>query len=187
MTVREDDSPGLHPTSDEVRGQLEAVSSSPLFTSSPRLSAFLRYIVERALNGTTDGVKEYSIGIDVFDRNAAFDPRTDTIVRVHAGRLRKRLAEYYANNGAADPIVIEVPKGGYVPTFRRLTGFDPQANLPLGSKAADVGAGQNRESPSQALPSKEVAKDTDERYPQADDLLANLRVQDAAPGPPSTP
>ena len=157
MTVREDGLPGLQPTSDEVHRQLEAVSSSRLFTSSPRLSAFLRYIVERALDGTTDGVKEYSIGIDVFDRNADFDPRTDTIVRVHAGRLRKRLAEYYSTNGAADPVVIEVPKGGYIPTFRRRTGFDPQAKLPPSLQSNDVGAEENGESPSQTLLSKALA------------------------------
>ena len=88
------------------------------------MSTFLRYIVERALDGTADDVKEYSIGVDVFDRGDAFDPRTDTIVRVHAGRLRKKLAEYYATDGDADPVVIEVPKGGYVPLFRCRSEMD---------------------------------------------------------------
>ena len=113
---------------DEVQHQLVTVCASRAFMSSPRLSTFLRYIVERALDGTADDVKEYSIGVDVFDRGDAFDPRNDTIVRVHAGRLRKKLAEYYATDGDADPVVIEVPKGGYVPLFRCRSEMDESAS-----------------------------------------------------------
>ena len=106
-------------TPDEARLALATVCNGRYFANSLRLRAFLEYIVEQALNGKTDELKEYSIGVDVFDRGTSFDPRTDTIVRVHAGRLRKKLAEHYSGDGLTDRIVIEVPKGGYVPTFRR--------------------------------------------------------------------
>ncbi len=174
MIVREDDSPGLHPTSQEVRRQLKALLSSQSFTSAPRLSAFLRYVVERALDGTADGVKEYSIGVEVFDRSDAFDPRTDTIVRVQAGRLRKKLAEYYATDGDENSIVIEVPTGGYVPSFRRRGRINPQANSALTLQADDVGARENGASPSQALLSKEQAKDREERYQHVEELNVDL-------------
>lgn len=78
----------------------------------------LRYLVERTLEGKTDELKEYSLGVDVFGRGAAFDPRADTIVRVQARRLRSRLEEYYNLEGRMDPVLIELPKGHYVVSFR---------------------------------------------------------------------
>lgn len=112
---------------EEVRHQLTTISASRVFINSPRLNSFLQYIVKRALDGAADDVKEYSIGVDVFDRGDAFDPRADTIVRVQAGRLRKKLAEYYATEGEVDPVVIDVPKGGYVPMFRCRSEADDSA------------------------------------------------------------
>ena len=100
-----------------VRQQLQAVLASRSFVTATRARRFLTYIVEQTLAGQTDGIKELVLGIEVFDRPADFDPKVDTVVRVEAGKLRKRLEEYYAEEGAAAPLRIEVPKGGYVPQF----------------------------------------------------------------------
>ena len=78
----------------------------------------LRYLVERTLDGHGDRLKEYTVGSDAFNRGVAFDPRTDPIVRAEASRLRARLDRYYSTDGHADPVVIELPKGSYVPQFR---------------------------------------------------------------------
>jgi len=102
-------------TPEDVRRQLNRVLSSPVFTSSGRLRRFLEFVVERTLAGDGERLKEYVIGIEVFDRDATYDPRLDSIVRVEAARLRTKLAEYYAGDGRADPIVLTLPKGGYAP------------------------------------------------------------------------
>src|SRR5262245_21738974 len=81
------------------------------------MSAFLRYVVERALAGEADQIKEYSIGVDVFGRNGDYDPRLDSIVRVEARRLRAKVDDYYAARGSADPVIIRLRRGSYVPTF----------------------------------------------------------------------
>jgi tetratricopeptide (TPR) repeat protein len=101
-----------------VRSQINRILQSPGFADSPRLSRFLGYVAEQKLNGKDEGVKEYSIGLEVFDRPPSFDPKTDSIVRASARKLRAKLGEYYQNGGASDPVVIDIPKGGYVPEFR---------------------------------------------------------------------
>ena len=78
--------------------------------------------MEQTLAGATDALKEYSLGVDVFDWGDSFDPRTDTIVRVQARRLRFRLRDYYGAIGQSDSIRIEVLTGGYVALFQRQTG-----------------------------------------------------------------
>ena len=100
-----------------VAEQLQRILSSQRFADSPRLSSFLRFIVEAKLSGDDDRIQEYIIGVEVFDRGESFDPRLDSIVRVEARRLRDRLAEYYAGNGVGDPVAIELPRRGYVPEF----------------------------------------------------------------------
>jgi eukaryotic-like serine/threonine-protein kinase len=100
-----------------IREQLDRILASGPFLNSRRPCQFLRYVVHSKLAGEEDGIKEYLIGIEAFERPADYDPKVDPIVRIEAGRLRKKLAEYYAGPGADDPIVIELPKGGYVPVF----------------------------------------------------------------------
>jgi hypothetical protein len=95
----------------DVRAQLARILDSPSFLKAPILSRLLRYLVERTLDGETDQLKEYSLGVDVFDRGHSFDPRVDTIVRVQARRLRSRLADYYATDGQSDSVLIEIPTG----------------------------------------------------------------------------
>src|SRR5438046_1835960 len=100
-----------------VRPQLERVLASPGFARNERLSRFLRFIVERRLEGRDDELKESLIGIEVFG-NRDYDPSQDSVVRTEASRLRARLAAYYAAEGRSDSVIIELPKGGYVPVFR---------------------------------------------------------------------
>ena len=96
-----------------VREQLARILRSRAFAQAPMLGRLLQHLVECAVEGRTDRLKEYSIGVDVFDRGASFDPRTDTIVRVQARRLRTRLEDYYRCEGGEDQIVLELPKGRY--------------------------------------------------------------------------
>jgi TolB-like protein len=120
-------------TPEDVRRQLKSVLSSPVFTSSGRLSRFLEFVVERTLAGDGERLKEYVIGIEVFDRDASYDPRLDSIVRVEAARLRTKLAEYYAGHGRADPIVLTLPKGGYAPV---VSVVEPAATAVMRAAAA---------------------------------------------------
>ncbi len=103
--------------SDLVIAELERIVSSPPLASSPSLCRFLRYVVEETLAGRGGSLKEYSLGVAVFDRGDDFDPRLDPIVRVQARNLRVRLSQYYSGAGAKDPVVIDLPKRTYVPVF----------------------------------------------------------------------
>lgn len=99
-----------------VQEELQRILASPTFLNARRPSQFLRFIVDETLAGE-ERLKEYLIGVEVFDRPQDYDPKDDPVVRVEAGRLRKKLAEYYAGPGANDTLIIELPKGGYVPVF----------------------------------------------------------------------
>ena len=92
------------------------LASTP-FTNAHRSRRFLEFAVQQTLAGARDSVKESVIALEVFDRTGDFDGRVDAIVRVEASKLRMRLSEYYHGEGAAAPVVIEIPKGTYVPTF----------------------------------------------------------------------
>jgi len=107
------------PSEREVRDQIERITSSLAFRTSDRLKHFLTFVSSQALQGKGDNLKEYAVGVQVFSRETAFDPRTDPVVRVQARRLRARLERYYREEGQNDGIVIDLPKGGYAPVFRR--------------------------------------------------------------------
>jgi TolB-like protein/Tfp pilus assembly protein PilF len=100
--------------------QLRRILSSPAFEATDRDRRFLSYVVEEALAGRANRIKAYAIALEVFGREASFDPQTDPIVRVEAGHLRRALDRYYLAAGRTDPIVIAIPKGGYAPTFTDL-------------------------------------------------------------------
>ena len=102
-----------------VRGCLQTILASPEFAGSARLQGFLTFIVEETLAGRQEGIKETVVAEQVFHRGASFDPRIDSVVRVAARGLRDRLREYYQNGGAGDGVVIDLPKGSYVPTFTK--------------------------------------------------------------------
>jgi len=97
----------------EARNCLDRLLHSPVFARSERQCRFLRFLVSETLAGHTNRLKEYTIGIEVFDRPPAFDPSTEAIVRVEAGRLRSKLREYYEDEGGLDPIRFDLPKGSY--------------------------------------------------------------------------
>jgi hypothetical protein len=98
--------------------ELKRILNSHVFAGAHRSQLFLRYIVDHALDRPDESLKEYGIALDVFDRDASYDPAVDATVRVEAGRLRSRLLEYYAHEGQSDPLSIEIPKGGYRAVFR---------------------------------------------------------------------
>jgi Tfp pilus assembly protein PilF len=109
-------------THDEVRAALDRVVASDMLRQSPQLAAFLRFIVETTLRGKGGRIKGYTIGVEAMGRDQSFDPQIDPIVRVEAGRLRRALEHYYAGPGATDEVIIELPRGRYVPNFRRRVG-----------------------------------------------------------------
>lgn len=106
------------PESAAVRDQLERMLASADFAASERSRQFLRYVVEETLAGRSDRIKAYSVATAVFKRDESFDGQNDPVVRIEAGRLRRALERYYLLSGRDDPVVIEIPKGGYVPTFK---------------------------------------------------------------------
>jgi TolB-like protein len=101
-----------------VRRQLDKVLASPGFARNERLSRFLRFVVERHMEGRDQELKESLIAIEVFGRSPGYDSKQDPVVRTEASRLRARLSEYYLADGKSDPMIIELPKGGYVPVVR---------------------------------------------------------------------
>ena len=101
-----------------IRAELARVLASAGFAQNERLARFLRFVVQRQLEGRGDEIKESVIGVEVFNRRSDFDPKQDSIVRTEAARLRSRLAEHYAGPGRGSILVIEVPRGGYSPVFR---------------------------------------------------------------------
>jgi TolB-like protein/Tfp pilus assembly protein PilF len=108
----------IETSADSVRIELEKILASPGFVHNKRLSGFLEYVVRHYLEGNADQVKEIAIGAEVYGRKPDYDPRQDSVVRTEAAKLRARLAEYYAGQGASDTAVIEIPKGRYVPVVR---------------------------------------------------------------------
>src|ERR1700674_4781616 len=108
--------------------QVDKLINSHSLRSSESLCKLLRYLAEHSLDHPGVALKEYQIATEVLGRPAGFDPQSDSTVRVQAGRLRVKLAEYYAHEGLDDPILVEVPKGSYALTF--------QLRAPLGSGPA---------------------------------------------------
>jgi hypothetical protein len=99
------------------RAELDAVLHSEYFVRAPTLAHLLSYLCEKLFAGEARQIKEYSVGVEVFHRGDSFDQNADSIVRVEANRLRKRLAEYYAGEGASHRLHIAIPLGQYVPQF----------------------------------------------------------------------
>ena len=105
------------PPVEDCRTQLQRILKSSDFDATARERRFLGYVVEETLSGRASRIKAYSIAVEVFGRDASFDPQTDPIVRIEAGHLRRSLERYYLTAGQSDPILITIPKGAYVPTF----------------------------------------------------------------------
>jgi len=107
-----------------IREELDRILSIPAFKSSGVLSGFLKFVVDETLAGRHHEIKEYSIGVNVLSRPPNFNPQLDPIVRIHAGRLRRALKEYYYETGMKDDIRIEIPKGNYIPLFHSQKEFE---------------------------------------------------------------
>jgi hypothetical protein len=141
LSVARDPSP--HP--DEIRRQLQQILASPVFHGSKRCQQFLEYVCVKSLAGEAGSLKERTVAVEVFGRPPHIDLGEDTIVRVGAREVRKRLAQYYVTpEGANSEIRIDLPSGSYAPEFRYLTVLPerealppiaPVANPPVAQKA----------------------------------------------------
>jgi hypothetical protein len=107
----------IRPTPTEVWCELERIGRSATIKRAERLIQLLNFLVETTLSGHSDYLKETTIGVSVFGRSPDYDPKTDTIVRSQAWRLRAKLSDYYASEGAEDSVIISVPKGQYTAVF----------------------------------------------------------------------
>ena len=100
-----------------VEETLRRILASAGFANSPRMSRFLRFVVEETVAGRGGDLKEYVVGLRVFDKPESFNPTVDPTVRVEASKLRAKLARYYELEGRHDPVVVEIPKGHYAARF----------------------------------------------------------------------
>lgn len=125
----------------EIRQEVDNVLKSEHFRNSEKLCSFLQYICNRHIAGTASQLNEYLLGVEVFDRKPGFSPAEDSIVRVRAHELRRRLREYYAAEGQASRIRISLPKGHYAPEFVRV---------------ADAAAEGTEDNPPQARPASQT-------------------------------
>ena len=107
---------------EQYLAQIDRLVHSHVLHGSESLCKLLRYLAEHALDHPGSSLKEYQIATEVFGRPPNFDPQSDSTIRVQAGRLRLKIAEYYASEGAEDPIQVEMPKGTYVLSFHRREG-----------------------------------------------------------------
>lgn len=123
-----------------VLDQLERILGSTDFDTSERSREFLRFVVGETLDGREADMTQHSIATSVFGRRDDFDPTTDPIVRMQAGRVRRALEHYYLTAGSDDPLLIELPKGGYTPRFRRAVSPHSRPTLlvePFSNATAD--------------------------------------------------
>jgi serine/threonine-protein kinase len=122
--------PAAESEAQAVRRQLQRVLDSTVFARTERLSRFLRFVVERHLDGRDDEIKESVIAIEIFGRRPDYNPKYDPIVRTEARRLRAHLSKYYATDGKSDVLVIDLPKGGYAPKFQPAeTSHEPDRTI----------------------------------------------------------
>jgi hypothetical protein len=100
-----------------TQAQIQRILQSKAFRTSEIHRTLLSYLADKSVSGTADGLKEYTVGLDVFAKPDSYDPRQESTVRMHAARLRQKLSEYYRTEGLTDPIVVDLPKGGFKLTF----------------------------------------------------------------------
>ena len=130
--------------STNVRAQLSRILSSSAFVNSPRMTSFLKFVVETTLQGKAAHIKEYLIAVEVFEKADSYDPQADSTVRTEASKLRAKLTRYYETEGQEDPLVITIPKGSYVPAFadrRKKTILSPRAAAVLAAAGLMVFGG----------------------------------------------
>jgi hypothetical protein len=120
---------------DAVRQALESILSSKHFVNAPKKKKFLRLICDFYLEGRAHELNEHMLGYDVFGRGNGYNPSDDPIVRVFAHEIRKKLEAYYANEGAADPVRLDIPAGSYQPVFSR---HSPEPAIEVAEEAAPI-------------------------------------------------
>src|SRR5579863_5707565 len=97
--------------------QVQRIVQSKALRTSEVHRNLLQYLAEKSLSGSADSLKEYTVGLDVFSKPASYDPRQESVVRMHVARLRQKLADYYRTEGVNDAVIVDVPKGGFRVTF----------------------------------------------------------------------
>jgi hypothetical protein len=107
----------MPPELDANQLQVQRIVSSKTFKTSEVHRNLLTYLSEKSLSGEAQNLKEYTVGLDVFGKPSTYDPRQESVVRMHVGRLRQKLTEYYRTEGAEEPVVVDLPKGAFALTF----------------------------------------------------------------------
>jgi TolB-like protein len=130
---------GIKISNEAIYQQLERIFLDPLFINSQVLKKFLSFIVDQTLQGNSQQLKEYTVAVNVLDKPSNFKPQENSIVRIHAGRLRRALNHFYNNNETPEPVHISVPLGTYVPIFS-LNDNKLQAHLSNGNS---ISTGRN--------------------------------------------
>jgi hypothetical protein len=123
--------PGVEQCEDQVRRVLRSTT----LRNATTLQQLLSFLASRSIAGAAENLKEYTIGVEAFGRKSDFDPKIDPIVRVQSHRLRIKLKEYYEVEGKHDPILIQIPKGHYLPTFEAVSSSAPTRT---GSTASEI-------------------------------------------------
>jgi tetratricopeptide (TPR) repeat protein len=176
-----------------IRDHLSQLLASRWFSSSRRLSSFLTFVVDKTLSGQSEAIKEYVIATEVYGRSSGYDPQIDSTVRVEASRLRAKLRDYYASEGANSPVRIDLPKGSYVPIFTTPTA--PNGRYSRFHIAGTVCAIllfvllltlKSESGRSATPPSSAVSEDTVllEKYLRADRLLRRPALENGWSGDP---
>jgi hypothetical protein len=115
------------PAQEQCERQIQRILRSATFRNASMLQQLLQFLAARAFDHGSEVLKEYTIGVEALSRPQDFDPKTDTIVRVQIHRLRQKLKEYYDSDGSRDPVLVDIPKGHYVPSFEALAA--PEADV----------------------------------------------------------
>jgi hypothetical protein len=115
----------VYPPEEQCQRQMQRIVHSAAFRNAHTLQQLLQFLVAQAYGPEAETLKEYTIGVGAFSRPEDFDPKIDPIVRVQIHRLRQKLKEYYSAEGRHDPILIDIPKGNYLPTFETLADQSP--------------------------------------------------------------
>jgi hypothetical protein len=121
--------------------QIQRIVSSKTFKTSEVHRNLMAYLAEKSLLGEAQNLKEYTVGLDVFGKPSTYDPRQESVVRMHVGRLRQKLTEYYRTEGVQDPVLVDLPKGGFALTFApRPVAIEPEVAPPDISRSGCSGS-----------------------------------------------
>ena len=132
------------PTASEIRDELSRILQSAEFAASSHLAQFLQYVVNESLAGKAASFKERNVAVHAPQRDTAYDPRRDPVVRMVAGRLRRALKRFYDGDGAMNPVRIELPKGGYRPRVRKADATHPAGSSFIVSPGQPIPSDPNR-------------------------------------------